>query len=101
MSLARRAASIAIGLALFAVPFLRYAHPGDAIAPHTDHRPRNGGALQMVGDYHLEVRRRMGQVEVFVSDAVRAPVRARSGWIRFGDTQREALRASRGIRNRS
>ena len=95
MSTAHWAGSIALGLALFAVPFLRYAHPGGAIAPHTDHRPRNGGVLQMIGDYHLEVRRRMGQVEVFVSDANRTPVRARSGWLSVGGAPRERLHPGR------
>ena len=94
MSAAGWISSIVVGLALFAVPFLRYAHFGDAAAAHADHRPRNGGVLRMVGDYHLEVRRRIGRVEVFASDAVRAPVRARAGWVSFGGAHREPLQGA-------
>lgn len=94
MSAAGWISSIVLGLALFAVPFLRYAHFGDAVAAHADHRPRNGGVLRMVGDYHLEVRRRIGRIEVFASDAFRAPVRARAGSVSFGGAHREPLRAA-------
>lgn len=94
MSAASWITSVALGLVLFAVPFLRYTHVGDATAAHVDHRPRNGGVLRMVGDYHLEVRRRLGRVEVFASDAVRAPLRARAGWVTFGQTHREPLTAA-------
>ena len=55
----------------------------------------NGGVLRMVGDHHLEVRRRLGRIEVFVSDAVRTPVEARAGWVSFAGAEREPLRAGR------
>ena len=82
-------------LVLFALPFLRYVHFGDSSLPHADHAPRNGGVLRMVGDHHLEVRRRLGRIEVFVSDAVRTPVQARAGWVSFAGAEREPLRADR------
>jgi hypothetical protein len=56
-----------------------------------DHEPRHGGQLGMVGDHHIEVVRRRGQVEVFVSDAVRHPVRPRSGRVIFDSSVSEQL----------
>jgi hypothetical protein len=46
----------------------------------------------MVGDHHVEVRRRNGLVEAFVSDATRRPVQPRAGWVVFDRTRREPLR---------
>jgi hypothetical protein len=37
----------------------------------------------MSGDHHIEVRRRGGLVEAFVSDARRQPVRSAEGWVTF------------------
>ena len=35
----------------------------------------------MSGDHHIEVRRRDGKIETFVSDARRRPVRPAAGWV--------------------
>ena len=91
MSPTRALLATAAGLVLFAIPFVRYLHLGDPAAPHTDHRPRNGGVLRMVGDHHVELRRWRGRVEVFVSDAVRAPVRGTGGWLVLGGADRTRL----------
>jgi hypothetical protein len=71
-----RLAAVATGLALATLPFLMFlgddAH--DA-TPHADHAPRHGGRLVMVGDHHLELVERDTLLEVYVSDAVRRPLR--------------------------
>jgi len=43
----------------------------------------------MVGDHHVELLRRDGHVEAFVSDAWRRPVRPREGWVIFDDASAE------------
>jgi hypothetical protein len=75
--------AIAFGLALSSLPFLRYLHLGNDSLPHADHAARHGGQLHMVGDRHLELVRRRGQIEVFTSDAVRRPVAVTSGEVSF------------------
>jgi hypothetical protein len=91
VSAARWVGAVAFGLVLGAVPFLRYVHLGSEAAPHSDHPPRNGGELRMVGDHHLELRRRAGLVEVFVSDAARNPIRARAGQVSWANDHREDM----------
>ena len=92
MTAARIGAAVAGGLLLAALPFLHYASFGGAVAAHADHEPRYGGQLGMVGDHHIELRRRNGLVEAFVSDATRHPVQPRAGWVVFDRTRREPLR---------
>jgi hypothetical protein len=49
-----------------------------ALKPHADHKPRHGGVVTMSGDRHVEiVVRRDGFIQLFVSDAVRAPIATR------------------------
>ena len=75
--------AVGAGLALGALPFLRYAHLGHDAVPHANHAARHGGELVMVGDHHLEVVRQRGRVEVYASDAIRQPLRPRRGEITF------------------
>jgi hypothetical protein len=83
MSLARFCAAITVGAVLATFPFLRYAHIGGRGAAHVDHEPVHGGQLGMVGDHHIELVRRGGRIEAFVSDAWRVPVRPREAWAVF------------------
>jgi len=92
MTAARIGVAIGGGLLLAALPFLHYASFGGAVAAHADHEPRYGGQLGMVGDHHIELRRRNGAVEAFISDATRHPVQPSAGWVIFDRTRREALR---------
>jgi hypothetical protein len=87
---ARFLAALVTGLTLATVPFLRYAHLG-ATEAHVDHEPHHGGILGMAGDHHVELCRRRGRVEVFVSDAARRPVRARAGRVVADGTRAVAL----------
>ncbi len=87
----RIAAAVAFGLFLATLPFWPYLVALRAIEPHTDHAPRHGGQLAMVGDHHIEVVRRRGLVEVFVSDAQRRPVDAAGCWLVFDNTEKVAL----------
>jgi hypothetical protein len=61
-----------------------------------DHTPHHGGQLGMVGDHHVEVVRRNGRVEVFVSDAHRRPVEAVSGHLVFVGDKAVAMESSEG-----
>ncbi len=70
------AGAVALGGLLFATPFLRYSPLLNRGEAHANHEARHGGQLGMVGDHHVEVRRRGGRIDVFVSDALRAPLRA-------------------------
>lgn len=59
--------------------------------PHADHEPRHGGVVTMTGDNHIEICvRRDGLIQLYASDAVRAPIPARevSGTIRIELVQR-------------
>jgi hypothetical protein len=77
----RIAASVAMGLGLATLPFWRYtALVGTGVA-HADHAPHYGGQLGMSGEHHVELVRRGGRVEAFVSDAWRRLVRPREGWV--------------------
>jgi hypothetical protein len=80
-----RLGAVLLGLVLFALPFLKYGVGGHAHGPHTDHAPRHGGELLMVGDYHLERVVRGPAVEIFVSDALRRPVRPASARMLLDD----------------
>ena len=44
-----------------------------------DHAPHHGGQLGMSDDRHVEIVRRAGRVEVFVSDARRRPLAVAGG----------------------
>jgi hypothetical protein len=70
--------AVIIGLFLGATPFLRYgiggAHSHGA-APHSDHDPRHGGQVLMLGDHHVELVDRDGAIQLYLSDASRRPIR--------------------------
>jgi hypothetical protein len=88
----RYAFAIIAGLVLAMLPFLHYTHPGGSADAHMDHEPRHGGQLGMVGDHHIELGRRQGHIEVYVSDAWRRPVRPKQGWILFDRGEKRSLR---------
>ena len=85
MTVGHTIAAAALGCVLAALPFLHFAHFGEHGAAHADHEPRHGGQLGMVGDHHVEVVRRRGQVQVFVSDAWRRPIESARAWAVFDD----------------
>ena len=91
MSPTRWIVAIAAGSLLATLPFWPYLPLGGAVGPHVDHEPRHGGQLGMVGEHHIEVVRHRGRVEVFVSDAMRRPVRPRAGHIVFDGEQETPL----------
>ena len=91
MSLRRALLAFVAGLLLATIPFLRYVHFDEAGEAHSDHEPRYGGQLGMVGDHHIELRRRGGQVEAFVSDAWRRPVRPDEARVVFDQTDTARL----------
>lgn len=93
----RLTVAAAAGLLLATLPFLRYVHFGPPHEPHADHEPRHGGQLGMSGDHHLEIVRRSGRLEIFVSDARRRIVDAAGGRIAF-DGGEEVILEKRGGR---
>lgn len=91
MTAKRFAVAIAAGLLLATMPLWRYARIGGLGESHMDHEPRHGGQLGMVGDAHVEVVRRLGKVQVFVSDAWRRPLPAANAWAVFDRANRQRL----------
>ena len=79
MTPARIVVAVGGGLVLATFPLLRYRHFGAPSGPHADHESRFGGQLGMTGDHLVELVRGKGKIEIYVSDAVRRPVHARSG----------------------
>jgi hypothetical protein len=96
MTSAGRIAAVALGVFLGAVPFLRYRLATPHPTAHADHAPRHGGILGMVGDHHLEVVRRDGSVEVYVTDAYRRPIAASGGRVEFDTGRTEPLARTGG-----
>lgn len=91
MTAKRFALAIAAGLLLATMPLWRYAHVGGPGESHMDHEPRHGGQLGMVDDAHVEVVRRLGKVQVFVSDAWRRPLAAANAWAVFDRADQQPL----------
>lgn len=89
-----RLAALGAGAVLFALPFLQSGlgrtHSHDS-APHMDHAPRHGGVLLMIGQYHLEIVEAGHAVELYVSDALRRPLRPRSGSVSFDGRPAQVL----------
>jgi hypothetical protein len=83
----RRLGGIALGALLATMPAWPYFSWGAAHSAHADHTPHHGGYLAMVGDHHLEVVQRRGELQVFVSDARRRPLRPSEGWLIIGPTR--------------
>lgn len=75
--------AVTAGAVLAALPVLHFTHLGEHAEAHADHEPRHGGQLGMVGDHHIELVRRRGEVQVFVSDAWRRPVQPARGSVTF------------------
>ena len=83
MSPKRSALAIALGFSLSTLPFWPYFPFGGQGEPHSDHAAHYGGQLAMVGDHHIEVRRRGGKVDFFVSDAWRRAIHPSAAWAIF------------------
>jgi hypothetical protein len=83
--------AIVAGLLLGTMPMWRYAHFGGSVESHMDHEPRHGGQLGMVGDAHVEMVRRLGKVQVYVSDAWRQPLAAADAWAVFDRSTKSPL----------
>ncbi|MEO8605533.1 MAG: hypothetical protein ABI629_23390 [bacterium] len=82
----KRLAFLAAGVVLFALPFLSLGVGSghhDEPGPHMDHRPRYGGQLMMIGEYHLEIVDAAPAIEVYPSDARRRPLTPASGRVAF------------------
>lgn len=80
------AAAVIVGLLLFAAPFLLYGFGGaHAHAAHSDHGPRHGGHLFMLGDHHLEFVEEGDLVELYLSDSKRRPLRPMGCEVTVGD----------------
>ncbi len=79
-------AAAVVGLGLFAMPFLQYGLGGGhahGAGPHSDHGARHGGHLVMLRDYHLELVEHSDFVELYLSDALRRPLRPMSCSVAF------------------
>jgi hypothetical protein len=83
------------GLLLAAMPLARFVFVTGHGAPHADHEPRHGGQVGMSGDYHIEVRRRAGRIETFVSDPRRRPVRPEGVSVAYDGGETIPLQAER------
>jgi hypothetical protein len=79
------AAAVACGLALAGLPFFQsgLGSRGHGGALHMDHAPHHGGQLLMLGNHHLEIVEKGGELELFVSDAQRRPLRPEAATITF------------------
>jgi hypothetical protein len=79
------ATAVACGLALAGLPFFQsgLGGRGHGGALHMDHAPHHGGKLLMLGNHHLEIVEKQGELELFVSDAERRPVRPEAATIAF------------------
>jgi hypothetical protein len=84
--------TILVGALLAAAPFLRYSAVGGLGEAHRNHEARHGGQLGMVGDHHLELVRRAGEVEVYLSDAWRRPLVPVAGQLVFDRVHPTELR---------
>jgi hypothetical protein len=92
MTIGRIIAAVAGGVLLASMPFLHFGHLGGGHnEAHADHEARHGGQLGMVGDYHIELVRQRGEVQVFVSDAWRRPIEPVGGWVTFDDDALQPL----------
>ncbi|MFN2425490.1 MAG: hypothetical protein ABR587_03475 [Candidatus Binatia bacterium] len=81
-----RAGAIAAGAALFALPFLQSGVGDDHGGPmHMDHAAHHGGSLLMLGNNHLEIVEGADDLELYVSDDARRPVRPIAASIAFDD----------------
>lgn len=87
-----RVAALLVGATLASLPYLIYGASGHTHGPHTDHDPRHGGFLFMVGDHHVEVVHREKTIEIFLSDEVRRPERPTAGWLTLRSGSRVAMR---------
>lgn len=89
----RGVAALAAGLVLGSMPWWWYAAHGLAGGgAHANHEPRHGGELAMAGDHHVELVRRGGRLELYVSDAWRRPLRPRDAHVVVDTTTRVPLR---------
>ena len=86
-----RLIAVAAGLVLATLPFLIYGPRGHVHLPHTDHAPRHGGELYMLGDYHVEVVTLADTVEIYLSDASRRPLRPAGGRVALESGREVAL----------
>jgi hypothetical protein len=75
--------AVVAGLVLASLPFFRYAGGLAHRSPHMDHTAHHGGQLGMAGERHIELLRRAGRVEVFVSDSQRRSLTVSRGRITF------------------
>jgi hypothetical protein len=88
------AAAIALGVALALLPFLQFAvghGHSHSVEAHADHTSKHAGRVAMVGDHHMEVVESDEKLRVFVSDALRRPLRPQRGDVRFDDGERLAM----------
>ncbi|MEM7138213.1 MAG: hypothetical protein AAF500_16655 [Myxococcota bacterium] len=84
-----------VGAFLFVAPFAWYgagAVHAHGAAGHMDHGPRHGGHLLMVRGHHVELVEQRGQVELYLSDGSRRPVRPRSCAVTLPGGERASCR---------